>query len=541
VHRSGHRDTFTRDRLPPPELWPDLLLDGPEFTYPERLNCVSVLLDSWIARGHADRRCLICLSETWSYGALAERVDRIANVLVGPLGLVPGNRVLLRSANTPMFVAAYLAVMKAGGVAVATMPLLRAKELALPIEVAKIRLALCDASLLEELEKARDLATGLEQIVTFGGGPGEGLEAMMAQAAPQFAACDTASDDVCLLGFTSGTTGRPKATMHFHRDVLAIADGYGRQVLAPNSQDIFIGSPPLAFTFGFGGLVAFPLAAGAASVLLERTGPNDLIAAIERFRPTILFTAPTAYRAILGARGDADLSSLRLCVSAGEPLPLATFQAWKAATGLSLMDGIGATEMLHIFIASPLHEIRPGAVGRPTPGYQAKIVDRDGREAPRGTAGNLAVRGPTGCRYLDDARQTRYVRDGWNMTGDAFIQDAEGYFWFRARSDDMIVSAGYNIAGPEVEASLVGHPAVAECAVVGAPDPERGAIVKAFVVLRPGYAPDAALVRALQDHVRRDIAPYKYPRAIAFRGELPKTPSGKIQRSVLRAEAADSG
>ena len=539
MHRSGHFDTFARDRLPPPELWPDLLLDRPEFRYPERLNCVSALLDRWIAEGRADRPCLISPHEAWTYGELAERVNRIANALVDDLSLVPGNRVLLRSANTPMFVAAYLAVMKAGGVAVATMPLLRAKELALPLDIAEIRLALCDARLLDELEKSRALAPGLERIVAFGG-TGEGLERMMAKASPRFEACDTASDDVCLLGFTSGTTGGPKATMHFHRDVLAIADGYGRHVLRADAEDRFIGSPPLAFTFGLGGLVVFPMAVGASSVLLEKAGPKELLEAIERFRPSILFTAPTAYRAMLAARGEADLSSLRRCVSAGETLPLPTFEAWKAATGIALMDGIGATEMLHIFIGSPPEEIRPGATGRPVPGYEAKIVDAEGRERPRGTPGDLAVRGPTGCRYLNDARQTRYVQGGWNLTGDTFIEDADGYFWFQARSDDMILSAGYNISGPEVEASLTSHPAVAECAVVGAPDEDRGVIVKAFVVPRPEVVADAALVRALQEHVKADIAPYKYPRAIEFRTELPKTPSGKIQRSVLRMEAKAS-
>jgi 2-aminobenzoate-CoA ligase len=537
MHRSGHLDTFARDNLPPPALWPDLLLERPEFHYPERLNCVSVLLDRWIEQGHPDRPCLIGPGETWTYRELAERVNRIANVLVGRLGLTPGNRVLLRAANTPTLVAVYLAVMRAGGIAVATMPLLRAKELAPPIDVAKIHLALCDIRLVDELEKARLLAPGLERIVTFAGGVESGLEAMMTQASDRFEACDTASDDVCLLGFTSGTTGGPKATMHFHRDVLAIADGYCRQVLRPASDDIFIGSPPLAFTFGLGGLVVFPMAVGAASVLIEKAGPNELVEAIGRFRPTILFTAPTAYRAMLGALRNADLSSLRLCVSAGEALPLPTFEAWKAATGISLMDGIGATEMLHIFIASPPHEIRPGSTGRATPGYEARVLDAEGREAPRGTPGDLAVRGPTGCRYLNDPRQALYVRDGWNMTGDTFVQDQDGYFWFQARSDDMIVSAGYNISGPEVEASLAAHAAVAECAVVGVPDPERGIVVKAFVVLRPGIEPGAALTRALQDHVKGDIAPYKYPRMIAFRAELPKTPSGKIQRSVLRKEA----
>ena len=468
-------------------------------------------------------------------------MNRIANVLVGRLGLVPGGRVLLRSANNPMLVAIYLAVMKAGGIAVATMPLLRARELVTPIEVAAIPLALCDSRLTDEMEKARALAPRLERIVTFNGGAGEGLEAMMAQASPEFSACDTASDDVCLLGFTSGTTGGPKATMHFHRDVLAIADAYGAHVLRARGDDLFIGSPPLAFTFGLGGLVVFPMAVGAAAALIEKAGPNELLEAIETFRPTILFTAPTSYRAMLAAPKRADLSSLRLCVSAGETLPRPTFEAWKAATGISLMDGIGATEMLHIFIASPPEDIRPGSTGRPVFGYEAKIVDPRGVEVPRGTPGDLAVRGPTGCRYLADARQTRYVRDGWNITGDTFIEDADGYFWFQARSDDMIVSAGYNISGPEVEASLVAHDAVAECAVVGAPDEARGVIVKAYVVLRPGLAPDPGLVAVLQDHVKADIAPYKYPRAIEFRAELPKTPSGKIQRAALRAEAEKRG
>ncbi len=537
MHRSGHIDTFARDRLPAPELWPDLLLERPEFQYPERLNCVTVLIDRWIAAGAADRPCLISPDQSWTYRELAERVNRIANVLTGPLGLVPGNRVLLRSANNPMFVAAYLAVMKAGGVAVATMPLLRSRELATPIDFAEINLAICDARLSAELEQAQAIAPRLTRIVTFGASGSGGLEAMMAEASPEFTACDTACDDVCLIGFTSGTTGGPKATMHFHRDVLAVADGYGRHILRARADDRFIGSAPLAFTFGLGGLVVFPMAVGASSILLEKAGPNELLEAIPRFRPTILFTAPTAYRAMLGAKGDVDLSSLRLCVSAGETLPLPTFNAWKAATGIALMDGIGATEMLHIFIASPPEEIRPGATGRVVPGYEARILDASGKEAPRGAPGDLAVRGPTGCRYLSDARQTRYVRDGWNLTGDTFIEDADGYFWFQARSDDMIVSAGYNISGPEVEASLASHPAVAECAVVGAPDAERGTIVKAYVVPRPGFAPDAALARALQEHVKADIAPYKYPRAIAFRADLPRTPSGKLQRSVLRAEA----
>jgi 2-aminobenzoate-CoA ligase len=537
---SAHVDSFIRDRLPPPEQWPVLLLDRPEYRYPDRLNCVSELLDRWVEAGDGDRPCLISPTQSLSYGELAALVNRIANLLVGRFGLVPGNRVLLRAANNPMLVAVYLAVMKAGGIAVATMPLLRARELAFPIEKARIGLAICDARLSDELDKAQVLAPILERIVSVGGTGEEDLLQLIPTASPRFTACDTSSEDVCLIGFTSGTTGEPKGTLHFHRDVLAIADGYGQQVLRPMASDRFIGSPPLAFTFGLGGLVVFPLRVGASSVLLEKATPDELLAAIDRYGATISFTAPTAYRAMLAKMGNAPPRSLRKCVSAGETLPKPIFDAWEARTGIKLMDGIGATEMLHIFIAAREEEIRPGATGRPVPGYEARVVDAQGRELPRGIPGRLAVRGPTGCRYLEDPRQLAYVEDGWNITGDTYIEDEDGYFWFQARCDDMIVSAGYNIAGPEVEVALLSHPDVVECAVIGVPDEERGMIPKAFVVLAPGRTGDAAMIKALQDHVKAEIAPYKYPRAIEFRSELPKTHSGKLQRFRLRSEA-DAG
>ena len=536
--RTAHVDGFIRDRLPPAEQWPVLLLDRPEFRYPDRLNCVSELLDRWVVQGTSERPCLISPNESLSYGELAERVNRIANILTQRFGLLPGNRVLLRAANNPMLVAAYLAVMKAGGIAVATMPLLRARELSYPIEKARIRLAVCDARLGEEMEKARALAPALERILYFGGEGEDDLLRLMPAASPGFTACDTASDDVCLIGFTSGTTGEPKGTIHFHRDVLAIADGYSRQVLRPVAEDRFIGSPPLAFTFGLGGLVVFPLRVGASAVLLEKATPDDLLAAIDRYGATISFTAPTAYRAMLAKMGAGSLKSLRKCVSAGETLPKPIFDAWLERTGIKLMDGIGATEMLHIFIAAREEEIHPGATGIPVPGYEARVVDAAGEEVPRGTPGRLAVRGPTGCRYLDDPRQLHYVQNGWNMTGDTYIQDSDGYFWFQARSDDMIICSGYNIAGPEVEVALLSNPDVVECAVIGVPDPERGMVPKAFIVLAPGRIGDAAMVKALQEHVKAEIAPYKYPRTIEFRSALPKTHSGKLQRFRLREEAA---
>lgn len=539
---SGHADAFCRDNLPPPASWPALDLAGAGLAYPDRLNCVSELLDRHIVQGRGDRTAVIAADLSWSYAELAAQVNRIANVLTRDLGLVPGNRVLLRAPNTPMMVAAYLAVLKAGGVAVATMPMLRAGELTYPIRKARIALALCDHRLSADLVAAQAQAPMLARIVTWGGGGPDSLESLMAQDGYEaFSPADTSRDDVCLIGFTSGTTGEPKGTMHFHQDLLAICDCYGARVLKASPEDRFIGSPPVAFTFGLGGLVLFPMRIGAAMILPERAGPADLIDAIERHEASVVFTAPTAYRAMLDRLDGREISSLRICVSAGEALPKATFDAWQARTGLPLMDGIGATEMLHIFIGAPREAIRPGSTGLPVPGYEAKIIDEAGEEVPDGTPGRLAVRGPTGCRYLADARQAKYVVAGWNVTGDTYLRDAEGYFWYQARSDDMIVSAGYNIAGPEVEACLLMHESVAECGVVAAPCPERGQIAKAYVVLRDGVIGDAALAKALQDHVKAAIAPYKYPRAIAFVQTLPKTPTGKLQRFALRQIALAEG
>ena len=539
--RSAHVDTFARDNLPARGQWPEFLFKLPELNYPDRLNCVSAFVDDWVAAGEGARDCLISPTERLSYGDLAERVNRIANVLTRDLGVVPGIRVLLRGPNSPMMVAAYFAVIKAGAVVVATMPLLRAKEIAFPLTKAEIRLALCDIRLADEMEKARSLAPGLERIVYWGSGAADSLEAMMKKDGyERFAACDTASDDVCLIAFTSGTTGVPKGTMHFHRDMLAICDTFGKYVLRADRDDRLIGSPPIAFTFGLGGLVLFPLRVGATTILLERASPDDLLPAIANLRATICFTAPTAFRAMLGKLANFDLSSLRKCISAGETLPAATFEAWAAATGIRIIDGLGSTEMLHIFIGSREEDMRPGATGKPVPGYEARVIDEAGRETPTGTPGRLAVRGPTGCRYLGDKRQSEYVQNGWNVTGDTYIKDADGYFRYQARSDDMIISAGYNIAGPEVETVLLTHPAVAECGVVGQPDDERGQIVKAYVVLNQGFAPDAALTRTLQDYVKAAVAPYKYPRAVDYVPNLPRTETGKLQRFELRRRAAES-
>jgi len=535
---SAHIDGFARERLPPREQWPAFEFDLPMLRYPPRLNCGVELLDRMVAAGHGDRPVLVTPQERLTYRQLLERANRMARVLTEDLGLVPGNRVLIRAANNPTFVAAWFAVAKAGGIVVATMPLLRARELAVILDKAQIGLALCDERLAEEMEAAVAKAPVCRRIAWFNGSgrPGERaeLERAMAQKPADFANCDTAADDIVLIAFTSGTTGKPKGTMHFHRDVLAISDCFPRFVLKPRADDVFIGSPPIAFTFGLGGLVTFPMRVGASTVLIEAPTPDNLLQAIAEFRATVCFTAPTAYRRLADKAAGIDISGLRRCVSAGETLPLPTFEAWRNATGLRIIDGIGATEMLHIFIAASDDEIRPGATGKPVPGYRAMVVDEAMQPVPAGQVGRLAVRGPTGCRYLADERQKDYVVQGWNLTGDAYRMDEDGYFWFQARTDDMIVSGGYNISGPEIEEALLEHEAVAECAVIGAPDPDRSAVVKAFVVLRAGKAASPELARALQDFVKQRIAPYKYPRAIEFADSLPRTETGKVQRFVLR-------
>ena len=537
MFKSGHQDHFCREHLPPQSQWPEFRLAEAGLSYPERMNVAVDFIDRHVAEGRGHRIALIGDGVEWTYAQLQEKVNRIANVLTRDLGLVPGHRVLLRSPNNPMMTAIYFAIIKAGGVVVATMPLLRAKEIAYPLNKAQIALAICDHRMMEEMEAAKALAPGLSRIVAFGNGELEGLMAKNGYEA--FTAVDTAQDDVCLIAFTSGTTGEPKGTMHFQRDLLAICDTFGGRVLCASADDRFIGSPPLAFTFGLGGLVLFPLRIGAAGILIEKAGPPDLFAAIHRYGATVTFTAPTAYRAMLEEVRKNGAGKLRICVSAGENLPKSTYLAWQEATGIALLDGLGATEMLHIFIGSRAGENKPGATGRVVPGYEARIIDENGNEVPDGTPGRLAMRGPTGCRYLSDDRQGKYVLNGWNVSGDTYVRDADGFFWYQARSDDMIISAGYNIAGPEVEASLLNHEAVAECGVVGAPDPERGMIVKAYVVLKGGYQADAALLKTLQDHVKRDIAPYKYPRDIAFVDQLPKTKTGKLQRFELRRIAAE--
>jgi 2-aminobenzoate-CoA ligase len=532
---SAHVDTFTRDNLPPPDQWPDLLLEG--FDYPERLNAAVELTDAMVARGFGDRTALIGNGRRRTYKELADWTNRLAHALVDDLGVKPGNRVLIRSANNPAMVACWLAATKAGAVVVNTMPMLRAGELAKIVDKAEISHALCDTRLMEEMESCAASSKFLTRVVGFDGTSNHEaeLDRLALEKPVQFEAVATGRDDVALLGFTSGTTGAPKATMHFHRDLLIIADGYAREVLGVVPEDVFVGSPPLAFTFGLGGLAVFPLRFGAAATLLENASPPNMIEIIQKYRATVCFTAPTAYRAMLAAmdRG-ADLLSLRAAVSAGETLPAPVYQEWIAKTGKPMLDGIGATELLHIFITNRFDDHRPACTGKPVTGYEAKVIGEDGAEMPRGQVGRLAVRGPTGCRYLADDRQAGYVQNGWNVTGDAFVMDADGYLHFAARNDDMIISSGYNIAGPEVEAALLSHPHVAECAVIGVPDDERGAVVQAHVVLRDGAEASDAVAKALQDHVKAVIAPFKYPRRIVFCTALPKTESGKIQRFRLK-------
>jgi 2-aminobenzoate-CoA ligase len=533
---TAHTDTFSREGLPPRDQWPDFLLDG--FDYPDHLNAGVELSDAMVAKGFGDHTALIGNGRRRTYKELTDWTNRLAHVLVEDLGVKPGNRVLIRSANNPAMVAAWLAATKAGAVVVNTMPMLRAGELTKIVDKAEVQFALCDTRLMEEMIACAKTSAFLKTVVGFDGTANHDAELdRLALTKPvRFDAVQTGRDDVALLGFTSGSTGEPKATMHFHRDLLIIADGYAKEVLQVTPEDVFVGSPPLAFTFGLGGLAIFPLRFGAAATLLENASPPNMIEIIQQFKATVCFTAPTAYRVMLRAMDEgADLSSLRAAVSAGETLPAPVYDEWMAKTGKPMLDGIGATEMLHIFVTNRFDDHRPACTGRPVTGYEAKVVDDDMTEVPHGEIGRLAVRGPTGCRYLHDDRQAGYVRDGWNITGDSFTMDADGYLHFAARNDDMIVSAGYNIAAPEVEAALLSHTAVAECAVVGAPDEARGSIVEAHVVLAEGHEGNAALIELLQRHVKAQIAPYKYPRRVIFAASLPKTATGKIQRYLLKS------
>ena len=532
---TAHIDTFARDHLPPRDQWPDLVFDLPELRYPERMNCAEEILDRALERGWGERTAILTPGGwCWTYAELTAHANRIARVLAEDLQLVPGNRVLLRGPNSPMMAACWFAVMKAGGVAVATMSLLRAKELTDIITKAQITHALCDARLAAELDAARAACPTLSTIVHFESAAPDGVEARAAAKPSSFANVATAAEDTALIAFTSGTTGQPKGTMHFHRDVVASCDCWPRSTLRATGDDIFTGSPALAFTFGLGGLLLFPLRVGAATLLLEKASPEVLLQTIAANRATILFTAPTSYRAMAAQVPQFDLSCLRKCVSAGEALPAATRKLWKDATGIELIDGIGATEMLHIFISHDDTLARPGATGKPIPGYRACVMDDAGHPLPPGKVGRLAVKGPTGCRYLADDRQRKYVQHGWNYTGDAYLVDADGWFVYQTRTDDMIVSAGYNIAGPEVEGALLAHPAVAECGVIGVPDEQRGQIVKAYVVLKPDASADDAMAKALQEHVKQSIAPYKYPRAIEFIASLPRTENGKVKLFRLK-------
>ncbi|MGW6904382.1 AMP-binding protein [Streptomyces sp. NPDC054940] len=531
LHRSAHVDTFAREHLPPPDQWPELRFDLPGLRYPERLNAAAELLD-----GPDDERPVFHTPSgpTWTYGTLRARVDRLAHVLTDHLGVVPGNRVLLRGPTTPWLAACWLAVLKAGAVAVTVLAQQRPHELRTMCEIAQVRHALCDIRAVDDLAKAEipDL-----RITTYGGDAPDDLLRRPAPDTP-YPAADTAADDVALIAFTSGTTGRPKGCMHFHRDVLAIADSFSEHVLRPHVGDVFAGSPPLGFTFGLGGLVIFPMRAGASALLLEQAGPKQLLPAIAEHRVSVLFTAPTAYRVMLDELDSHDVSSLRRCVSAGENLPAATWQAWHERTGLRIINGIGATELLHIFISAADEHIRPGTTGMPVPGWHARVVDDEGRDLPDGEPGLLAVRGPVGCRYLTDPRQREYVRHGWNITGDTYVREGDGYFRYVARADDMIISAGYNIAGPEVEEALLRHPDVLETAVVGRPDEARGQVVVAYAVLREGARRD---VEALRTFVKAELAPYKCPREIVFLDALPRTATGKLQRFRLRDDGQPLG
>lgn len=526
MHPSAHSDTFTRDNLPAQEEWPEITFGLPDTQYPAKLNCAVELVDKQVQSGSGDRVAIRGTDDTWTYGQLQEKVNRIANYLVSEVSVVPGNRVLLRFPNSPLFAACYLAVLKCGAVAIPTMPLLRESELAVIVAKAHVQFAISDARLIDEVQNI-----SFERLIS-----SDDVLAGLETASAVYDAVETASDDVALIAFTSGTTGKPKGCMHFHRDVMSMCHTVSTHVLKPTPDDVFIGSPPLAFTFGLGGLLAFPLHAGASTILLEAAPPPVLADAIQSMGATISFTAPTAYKVMLSDEHVDKMSGLRIAVSAGEHLPKPVYLEWMEKTGVPMIDGLGATEMIHIFLSTTGQDDKPGSTGVPTAGYEVRVVDDELNELPAGKEGLLAVRGPTGCKYLDDPRQGDYVKGGWNLTGDVFRCDEDGHYWYVARGDDMIISSGYNISGPEVEEALLGHNAVAECAVVAAPDADRGHVPKAFVVLGEGYSASDELTKTLQEFVKQAIAPFKYPRQVEFIDALPKTQTGKIQRFALRTK-----
>ena len=540
TNQSAYIDTFALDNLPTEEEQAEYLFKLDSLKFPTHLNCAVELLDKKIAAGLGNKLAIRTPDVDWSYQELYEKSNQIAHVLVDDMGLIAGNRVLLRSPNNAMMAACWLATLKAGGIVVATMPLLRNHELEQIINKAEIQFALCDERLREELEAAQKTSSYLEKILLFNRTADEKgdteLEQLTQNKPTEFEPLETASDDIALIAFTSGTTGQPKGTMHFHRDVISMCVCVGGELVKPTQEDVFIGSPPLAFTFGLGMQLGLPLHAGATTVLLEAPSPPNLAKGIKDFQATICATAPTAYRALISDIAQYDLSSLKKSVSAGENLPLQTYNDWKKTTGLKMIDGLGTTEMIHIFVSASGGDIRPGNIGKAVNGYEVCILGKDNEILSAGETGRLAVKGPTGCKYLADERQKKYVINKWNVVGDICSMDEDGYVSYQARADDMIISSGYNISGPEVEVALLQHNAITECAVVGSPDPERGTIVKAFVVLSETYEPTNELVNELQNYVKNSIAPYKYPRAIEFVDSLPKTQTGKLQRSVLRQQ-----
>jgi len=540
---TAHVDRYVLDNLPAPEHLPELVYGRPEICYPDRLNCIQELL---ICHGENGRHGQIAIKspdQQWTYQELIDRASRVAEALTEDLSFIPGNRVLLHGYNSPMTIAIWCGVLMAGGIVVATMPMLRSMEIIKVCDKAKVNFIMSDVRMMDEIKKVHLHAEGI-QTHFYNGHPAlsaaTDFENILQTKSGTFDIVDTASDDPAIIAFTSGTTGQPKGCVHFHKDLLAISDAYAVPILNPKTEDVFLGTPPIAFTFGLGASVVFPLRAGACSLLLEKSSPADLLDAVSRYGVTTIFTAPTAYQRMLPLLEKYDLAGLRHCVSAGETLSASIWLRWQSSTGIKIAEGIGSTEMLHIFLASPAAESRAGATGKILPSYQARIVDEHMQPVADGDVGFLAVRGPTGCRYLDDVRQREYVKQGWNVTGDTYVRDHEGYYTYQARADDIIVSSGYKISGPEVEAVLLDHPAIDECAVIAVPSVERGFDIKAFIVLGQNVDHSAVMADSFKSHVQEHLARYKCPHHITFVTNLPRTGTGKLQRYVLRQQERDA-
>ncbi len=514
---------------------------APEF--PRQYNAADDLIGRNLAAGRGDKVAVIDDRGATTYRQLAERMARFANAIES-LGIEMEDRVLLALHDTVDFPTAFLGAIKAGAVPVPVNTLLTGDDFAYMLDDSRARLLVVSQALLPVFAPILAGRPHLRRVVV-SGDEGQGhplLSELLAQASAEHRSAPTTRDDVAFWLYTSGSTGAPKGALHLQTDLACTAELYGRQVLGIAESDTVFSAAKLFFAYGLGNGLTFPFYVGATAVLMaERPTPEAVVRVLRRHRPTIFYGVPTLYASLLAYDGlpAAGEIPLRRCTSAGEALPADIWRRWRDRMGVEILDGLGSTEMLHIFISNRPGEARPGTSGKPVPGYRVRLVGEDGQPVPRGEIGELQIAGPTSAvAYWNQRDKSRATFQGeWTRSGDKYIEDEDGYFTYCGRGDDMLKVSGIYVSPFDVESALCSHEAVLEAAVVGEEDENRLVKPKAYVVLKPGRTADEALARALQLHVKERLAPYKYPRWIEFRAELPKTATGKIQRYRLRAPA----